>query len=927
MIHQFQFDIWSQRGGIQGIINANAPLWFGEGMAEYLSLGPVDPNTAMWLRDAALEGKLPDAQDFYRFFPYRFGHALLAYIGQRWGDEAIAQITKLGGSGGGVEMALQRVLGLPFPQLVAQWQDAVQKQYLPEIGNRTKGRAVATELLTLKKSGGGWHLAPALSPDGLKIAYLSEKDFYYIDLWLADATTGKPLRRLLKSTSNGTFETFRFITSSASWSPDGKFIALAAQRAGRDDIVIVEAANGKELRKIRLPLAGVTTPTWSPDGERLVFSGLDGGLSDLYTVKVDGTDLRRLTNDKEADLHPVWSPDGKTIAFSTDRGPSTDFKALKWGTLRIAFYRLDSGKIDLPEGLDAGRNLSPQWSPDGNSLAFVSDRNGVANIYMYELADRQTYQLTDFYTGVQGITALSPVLTWAHNADKLAFVYFEQGRYDVYTLTAPRSLEKQPWQPNAVIAQRAMAQISPAGAATRPAVSAIEPPSGPQILSGGAVYRAPGGFRRADSLPRLSDSVLAANEPVSVARILDSLTFLPPDTNEFTFREYRTVLEPEYVSRPTIGYTRDNFGRGLSGSTAIVLGDMLGNHQLGFASSLNGRLSETYFNAQYVNLTRRLNWAASVSQDPYFYYEGAGYQEGPRQGEVSYVESVRRLIQRSVQGLGYYPFSRFRRLELGTAFVNVTDDRKLYIQPFDPTSGSPSQDPFVETIKGRNVSFVQPSIALIFDNSLYGPVGPALGRRSRLELSQRVGQWRFTSVNFDYRRYDRILNAFTFATKLQYYGQHGRDEQQFRFFAGSSDFIRGYTSGSFSNNECLSALDQNTFTGCAALDQLTGTRIATASAELRFPVLGPLGLLPNGFPDLEGVVFFDAALAWEKGLDVKWKRAPGDPLSTVRTPLTSIGVGVRANLLNFLILRADYAFPRQRPGVKGFWTISLGPTF
>ncbi|HSE52275.1 MAG TPA: hypothetical protein VLB00_08795, partial [Gemmatimonadales bacterium] len=83
MVHQFQFDIWSRgrAGGVQGIIAANAPLWFGEGMAEYYSLGAEDPNTAMWLRDAALEGKLPTPEDFYRVFPYRFGQALVAYIG------------------------------------------------------------------------------------------------------------------------------------------------------------------------------------------------------------------------------------------------------------------------------------------------------------------------------------------------------------------------------------------------------------------------------------------------------------------------------------------------------------------------------------------------------------------------------------------------------------------------------------------------------------------------------------------------------------------------------------------------------------------------------------------------------------------------------------------------------------------------------
>jgi Tol biopolymer transport system component len=926
MVHQFQFDIWSRgrAGGVQGILAANAPLWFGEGMAEYYSIGAEDPNTAMWLRDAALEGKLPSAEDFYRVFPYRFGQALVAYIGQRWGDEAIAQITKLG-SGGGIENALHRVLGVSFPQLVAQWQDAVQKQYLPEIGNRVKARAVATELLTRKRSEGGWHLAPALSPDGSRVAYLSEKDFYFIDLWLADGNTGKPIRRLLKSSASGNYETFRFITSSASWAPDGRRLAIAAQRSGKDDIVIIDADRNRQIKDIRIPIAGATTPTWSPDGTRLVFSGLDGGLSDLYTVNADGTDLRRLTNDKEADLHPVWSPDGKTIAFVTDRGPGTDLKALRWTDYRIALYHLDNGSITFPAGMDVGRNVSPQWAPDGKSLAFVSDRNGVANIFLHELEDGQTYQLTDFYTGVQGITPLSPVLSWAREADRLVFVYFEQGRYDVYSLNTPRSLKKQPWTQR-TIAQRPLAVIAPTGEASRPAVARITPPSGPQILGGSTVYRTPRGFRRADSLPASADT-MARYEPVSVARILDSMPFTPPDTSEFTFKPYRATLEPEYVTRPTIGYTRDTFGQGLSGSTAIVLGDMLGNHQLGVAASLNGRINETYFAAQYVNLSRRLNWAVGVAQEPYFFYEGAFYQNGPGQGEVSYVEQIRRLVLRNAQIMGAYPFSRFRRFEIGAGVVNVEDDAKLYVQPFDPESGQATQSPFIETISGPTVTFVQPTAALVFDNSLYGPVGPMMGRRSRFEVSQTIGQWRFTALNFDYRRYDRITGFFTLATRLNYFGRHGRDEGEFRFFAGRPEYIRGYTSGSFAKNECANVADENTFTGCGRLDELVGTRLALGTVELRIPLWDIFRFLPAGFPALEAALFYDVGLTWESGMDLKLRRDPGDDPTQVRSPLTSLGASIRANILNFLILRADYAFPQSRPGVKGYWTISLGPTF
>ena len=62
MVHQFQYDVFSHGragAGVGTIISVNPPLWFMEGMAEYLSIGPIDPHTAMWLRDASLEGHLP----------------------------------------------------------------------------------------------------------------------------------------------------------------------------------------------------------------------------------------------------------------------------------------------------------------------------------------------------------------------------------------------------------------------------------------------------------------------------------------------------------------------------------------------------------------------------------------------------------------------------------------------------------------------------------------------------------------------------------------------------------------------------------------------------------------------------------------------------------------------------------------------------
>src|SRR3954451_22834434 len=96
LVHAFQYDITNTNAsaGTGGALSQ--PLWFIEGMAEYLSIGPVDPNTAMWMREAARREQLPDVDDLDdpRYFPYRYGQALWAYIGGKYGDAAIAKMLR-----------------------------------------------------------------------------------------------------------------------------------------------------------------------------------------------------------------------------------------------------------------------------------------------------------------------------------------------------------------------------------------------------------------------------------------------------------------------------------------------------------------------------------------------------------------------------------------------------------------------------------------------------------------------------------------------------------------------------------------------------------------------------------------------------------------------------------------------------------------
>ena len=139
-----------------------------------------------------------------------------------------------------------------------------------------------------RNNAGNTNVSPTVSPDGKYVAFLSEKDLFSIDLFLADAQTGNIIRKLTSRISNSHIDEFSYIESAGSFSPDSRRFAYSAFSDGRNKLLITDVSNGRTLLAEGMGEVGeFSNITWSPDGKSVVFSGLKEGHSDLYQYFLD----------------------------------------------------------------------------------------------------------------------------------------------------------------------------------------------------------------------------------------------------------------------------------------------------------------------------------------------------------------------------------------------------------------------------------------------------------------------------------------------------------------------------------------------------------------------------------------------------------------------------------------------------------------
>ena len=881
LVHAFQYDISARRasaGGAGGGIEA-LPLWFVEGLAEYLSIGPVDPHTAMWLRDATRKEELPEIDDLSsgEFFPYRWGQAVWAYVGGKYGDELIGQIFRSAVRSGDSITALEQAVLVDDKELSTNWHADIRAQYAPVMSATARAHTFGRSLTTADKTRMATNVSPSISPDGRHIVFFSSRDMFSIDLYLADTATGRIVRKLVDTAQSSHFTSLQFIGSAGSWSPNSRQFVVGGVHAGKAVLAILDIADGDVAREIEVPEVGeILNPTWSPDGNSIAFSATVGGDSDLFIYDLKASSIKRITSDLYADIQPAWSPDGDSIAFVTDRF-TTNEGLLNPGDYRLAVLDVASGRISPVSTFAQGKNINPQWVPDSRSLFFVSDQNGISNIYRVNLQSGALAQVTNIDSGISGITALSPAISSAIDARTLALSAYEDGSHHIYVIDSPQQL------------------------------------TGTPIAA--AVERV-----QAASLPPVQRESM-------VARILnDPSTGLPAATGQV--EDYKAGLSLDFVSQPYISAGVSRFGGMVGGGIAFSFSDMLGNHNLyaqvsadTYGGNFGDLANNTGAMVAYTNMSKRWNWGFAVEQSPYI-AGGYAVSQGIVNGEQALLDQtiIQRQINRGVSGMLAYPFSQTARVEFNGGFSRISFDQQVHTTAISQRTGRILDDQTVTTQLGDTLNLSSFSTALVTDSSLFGATSPVAGSRSRFEVGPMFGDLQMTTALVDYRHYFMPARFYTIAVRGLHYGRYGRggdDQRLTPLFIGYPEFVRGYGVNSFEAGECASS------TSCPTFDRLSGSRMLVGNIELRFPLLRPFGVSDRMYGPLpvEVAFFLDGGVTWNQG------QRPSFFNGGTREPVTSGGVSLRTSLLGFAIAQIDYARPFDRPGRGWIWGFSLTPGF
>ncbi len=887
-------------GTIQSIISNNItirlPLWFNEGLAEYEAL-KWDTHSDMFMRDATVHESLPKIENLYGYFAYRGGQSVWYYIATKYGEQKIAEILNRIKGTRNVDQGFRSAIGLSVEELSERWQKEQKVLYWPDIAKREEPADFARRLTDHKKDGSFYNTSPAISPRGDRIAFISNRDDYF-DVFIMNTIDGKIEKKLIKGQRTADFEELHLLTPGMSWSPDGKSIALAVKSGEQDAIIIIDTHSGDE-EIFKMGLDGIFSVDWAPFDSsnpekrgKLAFVGNTNNQSDIYVFDIDTKSLTNLTDDIFTDAEPSWSADRKTIYFSSDRRDYVkrsdipkNFKMQNYDYRQLDIYQIDiiSQNISRITNLPGSDETSPVASPDRKHLFFISDMNGINNIYVKNLDSGTVLPRTNSLSGVYQ-------LSLSRDGNKLAFNSLNNAGFDLFLMRNPldRDLKQNELELTEYFKRLSEKNISP---------DTTNPIKADVLLGDNIIVK----MEKQDSLTlfpetgriELRNYVFNDAFRETPKKTSDSIKIAPPPDNvdehgNYKINKYKLNFSPDII------YGNAGFSSfyGIQASIIMAFSDLLGDHQIYFLlDNQFDNLKNGNYVLAYFYLPSRVDYGI----------QGFHTAQFVDLDNDRYIDH--RFRNYGITGMALYPINKFNRFDFGLSWFNLHSDgyREGYWKP------------------EVDRSVIATSISYVHDHSLWGLIAPGNGARYNISLiaSPKINDRSlgFITLLGDYRHYYKLWKNYTLALRFAGGASYGPDPQQF-IIGGVNNWINRRFDGEFpiQRAEDFVFLTLGVPLRGYNFNARLGHKYGLLNTEFRFPLFGyfAAGPLPVFFQSFSGILFIDMGGTWRWKNDFKAFDKDESGNLYMKDLLTGTGYGIRMIVLGFLLkLDVGWAFDLQ----------------
>ena len=749
LTHVFQYELLFQ-GKLGKTVTANPPTWFMEGMASFFG-NDEDSKDRMVLRDAVVNDEVPPITRAQGggYFAYRFGHAVFAYIQQKYGWDGLRDFiyeyrNTLGSS---VDKALKRAFDVTPDEFDSRFRTWLRKQYLPALVAKGEPQEYG-DPFKINPELQSEEMSPIPSPSGdLLAAYTTYKED--VDVVLFNI----PERKLLRNLTSGYTSRYEYAIAQMltigpvmgrdiGFAPNGDQIALFVKKERGRNLLLINALNGHIERSVPLPQEQELSPAYSPDGKKIAFSGYVGSQDDIFIYDIASGQVTNVTNDKFFDGAPVFSPDGKWLVYSS---------VVSGGYAKLFKLNLDkpSERYQLTTG--PWNDIDAFFSPDGKRLFFSSDKQtgrnvekaveilekaedkakregdtppadptnfAAYNIYSLNLTSGDLLQYTDVVGG-----CFTPVVfIGQNNRERMVFASYYKRRWQLFSTPTDKPLH------------------------------AAEKTTLP-------------------SAPMLAESRQAFQPPVEVA--IDEDKIDKP-------RGFKLFVDDVEVNA---GVTSDQL---LVSRSTIFMSDMLGNRR--FIASLDSVSSFSNFDFLYFDLQHRTNWGFRLFDQRSFYLT-------PSQSSTQLFERHQLYRETGAMGIASYPFDRYHRIDAGIGF-----EKRNYALPVIDFAGNLG-------IVSYNDSFPIVTSTFSGDSTIFKQFGPIAGRRYEVSTSfapdTKRGGTLTNDYNIDARQYLQVTSRSLLAARL-FVGYSRGNVPNFYYFGGLNT-LRGYDFRSIIGNQAAFA--------------------------------------------------------------------------------------------------------------------------